>query len=47
VPVEIVSKLLTHTSVRTTSETYLHSSPDDLRGELERAGVMAKIDRTL
>jgi integrase/recombinase XerD len=47
VPIEIVSKLLTHSSVQTTSQIYLHSSPEDLRAELERAGVMAKIDQTL
>jgi integrase/recombinase XerD len=47
VPIEIVSKLLTHSSIQTTSEIYLHSSPEDLRAELERAGVMAKIDETL
>jgi len=47
VPVEIVSKLLTHSSIQTTSEIYLHCSPEDLRGELERAGVMAKIERAL
>ena len=40
VPVEIVSKLLTHASTQTTSEIYVHSSPQDLRVELERAGVM-------
>jgi integrase/recombinase XerD len=47
VPVEIVSKLLTHSSIQTTSAIYLHCSPEDLRGELERAGVMATIDRAL
>jgi site-specific recombinase XerD len=47
VPVEIVSKLLTHSSIHTTSEIYLHSSPEDLRGELVRAGVMAQIDQAL
>ncbi len=47
VPIEIVSKLLTHSSIQTTSEIYLHSSPEDLRAELERAGVMAKIERAL
>jgi len=47
VPIEIVSKLLTHSSIQTTSQIYLHSSPEDLRVELERAGVMAKIDQTL
>jgi integrase/recombinase XerD len=45
VPVEIVSKLLTHSSTQTTSQIYLHSSPEDLRAELERAGVMPPIER--
>lgn len=40
VPIEIVSKLLCHRSVQTTSDIYLHASPEDLRGELERAGVL-------
>jgi integrase/recombinase XerD len=40
VPVEIVSKLLGHRSVQTTSDIYLHASPEDLRAELERAGVL-------
>jgi integrase/recombinase XerD len=40
VPVEIVSKLLCHRSVQTTSDIYLHTSPEDLRVELERAPRM-------
>lgn len=39
VPIEIVSKLLTHRSVTTTSDTYLHLTVDDVRAELVRAGV--------
>ena len=39
VPIEIVSRLLTHRSVATTSETYLHLTVDDVRAELARAGV--------
>lgn len=39
VPIEIVSKLLTHTSVTTTSQTYVHLGVEDLRAELTRAGV--------
>lgn len=38
VPIEIVSKLLTHTSLATTSAIYVHTTAEDLRGELERAG---------
>jgi len=47
VPIEIVSKLLTHSSIQTTSQIYLHSSSEDLRAELERAGVMSKLDGAL
>jgi integrase len=43
-PVAIVSKLLCHRSVQTTSDTYLHASPEDLRAELERAGVLERRD---
>jgi integrase/recombinase XerD len=39
VPIEVVSKLLTHGSVATTSETYVHLSAEDVRAELVRAGV--------
>jgi len=39
VPIEIVSKMLTHRSVVTTSQTYVHLGVEDLRAELVRAGV--------
>lgn len=39
VPIEVVSKLLTHRSVTTTSSTYVHLDVEDLRAELVRAGV--------
>ena len=39
VPIEIVSKRLTHTSVATTSQTYLHLSAADVAAGLVRAGV--------
>lgn len=39
VPIEIVSKMLTHRSVETTSQTYIHLGVDDVRAELVRAGV--------
>jgi integrase/recombinase XerD len=39
VPIEIVSKMLTHRSVTTTSDTYLHLSVGDVRAELVRAGI--------
>jgi len=38
VPIEIVSKLLTHANVATTSGTYVHLGVEDLRAELERTG---------
>jgi len=43
VPIEIVSKLLCHRSVQTTSDIYLHASPEDLRAELGRAGVLERL----
>ncbi len=39
VPIEVVSKLLTHANVATTSATYVHLGVEDLRAELQRAGV--------
>lgn len=39
VPLEVVSKLLTHRSVTTTSDAYIHLDVEDLRAELVRAGV--------
>jgi integrase/recombinase XerD len=39
VPLEVVSRL-THQSLETTSDIYLHPSAEDLRVELERAGVL-------
>ncbi len=44
VPIEVVSKLLTHRSVTTTSATYVHLDVEDLRAELVRAGVWADGD---
>ena len=41
VPIEIVSKLLTHRSVTTTSDAYVHLDVEDLRAELIRAGAWA------
>lgn len=42
VPIEVVSKLLSHRSVATTSATYVHLGVEDLRAELARAGVWAE-----
>jgi integrase len=39
VPIEVVSKRLTHASVTTTSSAYVHLQADDVRAELIRAGV--------
>jgi integrase len=39
VPLEVVSKLLTHRSVTTTSDAYIHLDVEDLRAELVRAGA--------
>jgi integrase len=39
VPIEVVSRLLTHRSVATTSDTYVHLTVHDVRAELVRAGV--------
>lgn len=41
VAIDIVSKMLTHRSVTTTSDTYVHLDVDDVRAELVRAGVWA------
>lgn len=39
VPIEVVSKMLTHRSVATTSEIYVHLSVQDVRAELIRLGI--------
>lgn len=39
VPIEIVSAMLTHRSVVTTSQTYVHLGVEDVRAELVRAGI--------
>lgn len=39
VPIEVVSKLLTHRSVTTTSDAYVHLDVEDLRAELVRLGA--------
>jgi site-specific recombinase XerD len=38
-PIEVVSKMLTHRSVITTSSAYVHLDAEDLRAELVRAGA--------
>jgi site-specific recombinase XerD len=42
VPIEVVSKRLTHASVATTSASYVHLGAEDVRGALVRAGVWAE-----
>ena len=39
VAIEVVSKLLTHANVTTTSQIYVHLGVEDLRAELTKAGV--------
>ena len=39
-PIEVVSRLLTHRSVATTSEVYVHLTVDDVRAELVRLGML-------
>ncbi len=39
VAIEVVSKMLTHANVATTSGTYVHLGVEDLRAELVRAGM--------
>lgn len=38
VPLEVVSKLVTHRSITTTADTYSHLNAEDLRAQLEQAG---------
>ena len=47
VPIEIVSKMLTHANVTTTSQTYVHLGVEDLRSELAKAGVLAASESPL
>jgi integrase/recombinase XerD len=47
VPVEVVSKRLTQSSVTTTSAAYVHLQAGDVRAELVRAGVWREPDHPL
>lgn len=40
VPIEVVSKLLTHANVATTSQTYVHLTVEDMRSALAKAGAL-------
>lgn len=42
VAIEVVSKLLTHSSVATTSQSYVHLEAEDLRGQLIASGAWGK-----
>ena len=42
VPIEVVSKMLTHRSVTTTSDTYVHLNVEDVRAELVRSGIWSE-----
>ena len=46
VPVEVVSHLLGHTSIATTSDTYAHLKVQDTRRALVAAGWLADRDRS-
>ena len=43
VPLEVVSRLITHRSVQTTQQIYTHLDVEDLREELRRAGVLGSL----
>ncbi|MEA2465845.1 MAG: integrase/recombinase XerD, partial [Acidobacteriota bacterium] len=43
VPIEVISNVLTHRSIETTSGTYIHRSAEDLRRALEAAGVYERV----
>jgi integrase/recombinase XerD len=43
VPIEVISRILTHTSVQTTTSTYVHATPADIRRALARAGVLDRV----
>jgi integrase len=47
VPLEVVSRLVTHGSIETTSSTYLHASVEDLRDALAAAGMMDSLGELL
>ena len=47
VPIDVISQLITHRSVQTTQQTYTHLDVEDLRGELQRAGVLGMVEDLL
>jgi hypothetical protein len=40
VRLEVISRLVTHRSITTTADVYSHLELDDLRAELEAAGLL-------
>jgi integrase/recombinase XerD len=44
VPLEVVSQLITHRSVQTTHAIYTHLDVEDLRGQLQAAGVLGMVE---
>ncbi len=47
VPLEVVSQLITHCSVQTTQAIYTHLDVEDLRAQLEQAGVLGMVEDLL
>jgi integrase/recombinase XerD len=43
VPLDVISQLIAHRSVQTTDRLYTHLDVEDLRAELERAGVLGMV----
>ena len=47
VPLEVISRLVTHSSIETTSGIYLHPSVEDLREALAQAGMLESLGELL
>jgi len=47
VPIEVISRLVTHASIETTSGTYVHPSVEDLREALTEAGMFDVVGELL
>ena len=46
-PLEVVSQLITHRSVQTTQAIYTHLDVEDLRAQLQQAGVLGMVEDLL
>ena len=44
VPLDVVSQLITHRSVQTTQQVYSHLDVEDLRAQLQEAGVLGLVE---